>query len=115
MDSINELTKLVLAFREARDWAQFHKPKDLALSLMLEAAELAEHFQWKNDDEIAAQITEHRDEIADELCDVLYCTLVMAHDFDIDLGRAFLRKLKKNEEKYPVEKARGRHAKYDKL
>ena len=104
-----------LKFREERDWAQFHKPKDMALSLMLEAAELAEHFQWKNDEEAAAHIRDEKGELADELSDILYWTVVMSNDFGIDLMEAFKTKMAKNAAKYPIEKAKGRHTKYNRL
>ncbi|MBX7136889.1 MAG: nucleotide pyrophosphohydrolase [Oligoflexia bacterium] len=112
MATIEALTELVLRFRNERDWAQFHKPKDLAISLMLEAAEVAEHFQWRNDQEISEHVAAQREAIGDELSDVLYWVLVLAHDLKVDLPQAFQRKMKKNEQKYPVEKAKGRHSKY---
>ena len=112
MTTIAELVERVLRFRNERDWAQFHKPKDLAISLMLEAAEVAEHFQWRNDQEIAEHVEQQREAIGDELSDVLYWVLVLAHDLKVDLPRAFQSKMKKNELKYPVEKAKGRHSKY---
>jgi NTP pyrophosphatase (non-canonical NTP hydrolase) len=112
---LEDLQKRIVAFRDARDWKQFHNPKDMALSLALEAAELLEHFQWKNGKEIDAYIKKHKDEIADELVDVLYWVLLMSHDLKIDLKTAFDRKQKKNDKKYPVAKAKGRHAKYTEL
>ncbi|MFM1848445.1 MAG: hypothetical protein RL417_1919 [Pseudomonadota bacterium] len=112
MSDLKVLTEQILAFRAARDWAQFHKPKDMALSLMLEAGELAEHFQWKNEAEVQAHIEAKRAELGDELADVLYWVLLMAHDFGIDLPEAFRQKMVKNESKYPVDAARGRHTKY---
>ncbi len=115
MPDINELTQIIANFRNARDWKQFHNPKDMALSLMLEAAEVAEHFQWKNEAEMAAYIETNRGDIAEELADVFYWTLLMAHDFKIDLPASFLKKMEQNENKYPLEKARGVHTKYNKL
>ena len=115
MGDLKKLIERIIEFREERDWKQFHKPKDVVISLMLEAAEVAEHFQWKNDKEIAAHIEKHRDEIGEELSDVLYWVLLLSHDMGIDLLKAFERKMLKNEKKYPVEKARGKHTKYDKL
>jgi len=115
MPDIRELIDQVVAFRDERDWKQFHKPKDMAISLMLEAAEVGEHFQWKNDQETEEHIREHREDIGDELADVLYWVLLMSHDFDIDIVDAFSRKLEKSAVKYPVEKSKGNHMKYTEL
>ncbi len=115
MNSFAELIKRIIAFRDARDWKQFHNPKDCALSLSLEAGEVMEHFQWKNAEEMQKHIEEHREEIGDELADVLYWVILMSHDMDIDVLEALNRKMKKNEEKYPENKAKGKHTKYDKL
>ncbi len=112
MDSIQELTQKIVAFRDARDWKQFHNPKDVAISLVLEATEVLEHFQWKSADDIAAHLRAHTDDVGDELADTLYWVLLMAHDLGIDLGAAFARKMGENEGKYPVEKARGKFGKY---
>jgi len=95
MSDIKKLTKQIIDFRNARDWKQFHKPKDLALSLMLEAAEVGEHFQWKNDKEIQAYIKQHKNDIGEELADTFYWVLLMAHDLDVDLVKIFEKKMKK--------------------
>lgn len=113
--TLKELQKLAIKFRDARDWKQFHNPKDLALSIMLEAGELAEHFQWKNAKEIELHIKENRQHIADEMADVLNYLLTLANDLEIDLAAAAAAKLAKNDEKYPVAKAKGRHTKYTQL
>ena len=115
MSEIDTMLSRILAFRRERNWEQFHKPKDVAISLMLESAEVAEHFQWKNDQEIARHIELHRDSIGEELSDVLYWVLLMSHDLGIDLAAAFEKKMNKNETKYPVEKCRDRHTKYSEL
>ena len=112
---LDELQKKVLAFRDARDWKQFHNPKDLAISLLLEAAELLEHFQWKNPEEMLKHLKNNKEEIADELADVFYFVLIAANDFEIDLGEAMSKKLAKNEAKYPVDKSKGSHKKYTEL
>jgi NTP pyrophosphatase (non-canonical NTP hydrolase) len=112
---IEELTQMIEDFRQKRDWKQFHKPKDVAMSLSLEAAEVVEHFQWKSDEEIEEYTKESKDEIGDELADVFYWVLLLSHDLDIDIAEAFKRKMKENEEKYPVEKAKGSHDKYTDL
>lgn len=115
MAQLDEMTKRIVDFRDARDWKQFHNPKDLALSLVLEAAEVMEHFQWKNADEMAKHVKEDGEEIGDELADVLYWVLLMSHDLDIDLLAAFKRKMDENDKKYGVEKSKGKHTKYNKL
>lgn len=113
--SIENLTKRIIAFRNARDWKQFHNPKDLALSLVLEAAEVMEHFQWKNKEEIDKYVKENKIAIGEELADVLYWILLMCNDLKIDVLDALDKKMKINEAKYPVEKAKGKHTKYNKL
>ena len=111
-DDIKQMQQQIIAFNDARDWSQFHTPKDLALSLVLEAAEVLEHFQWKNETEIREHLSKNKDEVGEELCDSLYWILLMAHYFDIDLRKAFEKKMKQNEAKYPVAKAKGSHKKY---
>lgn len=115
MNQIEALTKRIIEFRDRRDWKQFHNPKDLALSLVLEATELMEHFQWKNPEEIKKHLAEKKEDVADELADVLYWVLLMSHDFDINIEQALLKKIEKNEAKYPEDKAKGSHAKYTEL
>lgn len=115
MNNLKELTEKIVAFRDARDWKQFHNPKDCAISLALEASEVLEHFQWKNKEEIAAYVKESKEDIADELADVLYWVILMSHDLDIDILDASEKKLNKSGLKYPVEKAKGVHTKYNKL
>lgn len=115
MSEIKELTKKVIAFRDERDWKQFHKPKDVAISLALEAAEVLEHFQWRTNEEIEEYIKTHKEEIGDELSDVLFWILTMGHDLHIDLAHAFNEKMLKNAKKYPAEKSKGKHTKYNEL
>jgi NTP pyrophosphatase (non-canonical NTP hydrolase) len=112
---LDNLTEKIIAFRDARDWKQFHNPKDLAISLSLEAAEVLEHFQWKSKEEIEEYIKTDKAHIGEELADVFSWVLIMCHDFQIDIIDACEKKIKQNEEKYPVEKAKGRHTKYTKL
>ncbi len=112
---IQQLTDDIIRFRNARKWKQFHNPKDLALSLVLEAAEVLEHFQWKNPGEIADHVKKNRGDIGEELADTFYWVLLLARDLKIDIAEAFKAKMKKNAAKYPVSKARGTHAKYNKL
>ena len=115
MPDLKTLTREVLAFRDERDWKQFHNQKDVAISLTLEAAELLEHFQWKTPAEIKEHIRTGKAEISDELADVFYYILVLCHDMDIDLAEALRAKLVKNAAKYPVSKSKGRITKYTKL
>jgi NTP pyrophosphatase (non-canonical NTP hydrolase) len=113
--SLEELAKLVLAFRHERDWKQFHNPKDQALSLVLEAAEFLELMQWRNGRELKRFLKENRSRVEEELADVLGWVLLIAHDLRIDLADAFARKVELNKKKYPVEKARGSARKYTEL
>ncbi len=115
MSDIKKLTEKIIKFRDERDWKQFHNPKDVALSLVLEAGEVVEHFQWKNKEEIDKYIETNKADIGEELADVLYWVLLMSHDLKIDILDALDKKIKKNEEKYPLEKAKGKHTKYNKL
>jgi NTP pyrophosphatase (non-canonical NTP hydrolase) len=115
MNKIKKLTSEIIKFRKERDWKQFHTPKDLAISLSLEAGEVLEHFQWKKPKETEQYIKEHKEEIADELADVFNFLLIMSHDLEIDLLKAGENKIKKNRLKYPIEKAKGRYTKYSKL
>lgn len=111
-DSIKELQDKIIAFRDARDWKQFHTPKDLAISLSLEAAELLEIFQWSGTD---LDVPEKRDKIREELADVLNYCFVLAHDLDLDIAEIVEAKLEQNGRKYPVEKAKGNAKKYTEL
>lgn len=115
MSSVNELQKLIVQFCNERDWNQFHNPKDLAVSLLLESSEVLEHFQWKNGDELANYINANKKEISHELADVLYWVLLMANNLDINISKALEEKMKINAKKYPVEKAKGKSNKYTKL
>jgi NTP pyrophosphatase (non-canonical NTP hydrolase) len=109
MSTLEDMTRRIIEFRDARDWKQFHNPKDLAISLVLEATEVLEHFQWKD------HIRANKADVADELADALYWIILMSNDLEIDVVDALDRKMKKNEAKYPVDKAKGKHTKYNKL
>jgi NTP pyrophosphatase (non-canonical NTP hydrolase) len=115
MNTLEELTRSVLKFREERNWQQFHNPKDVALSLTLEAAELLELMQWRSGEELEQHLKANREALADELADIFGWVLVLAHDRGIDLAEALTAKLAKNAAKYPVEKARGVAKKYTEL
>ena len=115
MKCIKSITKEIIKFRDARNWKQFHNPKDVSISLALEAAELLEHFQWKSPTEINLYVKTNKAEISEELADVLYWVLLLSHDLEINIQSALKQKIKKNAKKYPVKKAKGRHTKYNKL
>lgn len=116
MTQLEQLTELVTQFRRARNWEQFHNPKDQALSLVLEAGEVLEHFQWKNGDDVTAYLENGgRTELQKEMADVFILLLFLAHDQGVDLEQAVREKMAENELKYPVEKAYGVATKYTKL
>lgn len=108
----DETIQRVLRFRDDRDWRQFHTPKDLAISLSLEAAELLEVFQWSGTD---LECRDKLDRIREELADVMSCCVLMADVCGLDLDEILNAKVDKNAAKYPVEKARGSAAKYTEL
>lgn len=107
-----ETINKILKFRDDRDWKQFHNPKDLAISISLEAAELLEVFQWSGAD---VSNEGKQDKIKEELADVVNYCVLMADACELDLDGIVQGKIKINERKYPVEKAKGRRDKYDKL
>lgn len=107
-----ETIEQILKFRNDRNWKQFHNPKDLAISINLEAAELLEVFQWSADDLLCDN---KKDKIKEELADVLNYCILMADTCGFDLDEIIQEKLKKNNEKYPVEKAYGNKGKYTEL
>ena len=117
MSDLQALTAELLAFRDARDWRQFHSLRNLIVSLNLEAGELLELTQWKSDEEIAALADEPAtaEALRDECADILLYLLLIADTTGIDLLAAAEAKLVKNGEKYPVDKARGSRAKYTEL
>ena len=115
MSDIKKLTQKIIKFRDARDWGQFNNPKDCAISLALEAAEVLEHFQWKSAAEIKKYIRTNKKDVGEELADVLYWVFLISHDLGIDVSKALDEKMKQNEKKYPIEKAKGKHTKYNKL
>ena len=108
----DETIQRVLQFRDDRDWRQFHTPKDLAISLSLEAAELLEVFQWSGTD---LKCENKLSQIREELADVLSYCILMADVCGLDLDEIMNEKVAKNERKYPVEKSKGRAAKYTEL
>lgn len=115
MESIDELRKLAKSFAADRDWDQFHNPKDLAISLSLEAAEVLEHFQWKDQEETKSHVKNNKQELSYELADVLIYLLLLSNKTDIDLTQAVKEKLQIASKKYPVSKSKGNHKKYTEL
>ncbi len=110
----DELVLQVLAFRDRRDWRQFHNPKDLSISISLEAAELLELFQWKRPEEVAGLVADpqgHR-RVSWEMADILILLISLADILEVDLIKAAREKLKENDRKYPVARARGSARKY---
>lgn len=113
--SLESLTRRVLQHRDERNWAQFHTPKELAISLSVEAVELLSLMQWKNEAEVREVVERKHDKLQDELADVFHSVLLLANELNIDLGEALDQKLRKDAMKYPVEKAKGKNLKYDEL
>jgi dCTP diphosphatase len=111
---LSSLMNQMLAFRDEREWAQFHTPKNLATALAIEAAELQELMLWKSEEEVAGLIASKpgHGELSDEIADILIYGLLFCESAGIDPEVAIHTKLKKNAEKYPVEKARGNAKKY---
>ena len=114
-DPFHDLRDALRQFAAERDWDQFHSPKNLAIALNVEAAELLEHFQWLSDAESAAIPPEQRVKVREELADVLLYLIRLADKLDVDLALAAAEKISTNAEKYPVHKARGSSKKYTEL
>jgi NTP pyrophosphatase (non-canonical NTP hydrolase) len=112
---MQDILRKIRAFRDERDWMKFHDPKNLAVSITIEAAELLEHFQWKDEKAVDQHVRDNRDEIAEEIADVAMYLAELADNLGIDLIQAMEAKLEKNAKKYPVAKAKGVATKYDKL
>ncbi|PLS39418.1 nucleotide pyrophosphohydrolase [Carnobacterium maltaromaticum] len=106
---MDDLIKEINQFRDDRDWRQFHNAKDLALSVSLEASELLENFQWKSSEESIADDLEN---IKDEIADVMIYSLMLADDLGLSVEEIIKNKIKKNGEKYTIEKSKGKKEKY---
>ncbi|MFH1369127.1 MAG: nucleotide pyrophosphohydrolase [Elusimicrobiota bacterium] len=113
--TINQMLAKIRKFRDARDWMQFHDPKNMAISIILEASELLENFQWKSKNEVVEYIKSHKKEVEEEIADIAMYLFELSDILDINLLSAMDKKLKKNAKKYPVRKAKGKHTKYTKL
>lgn len=109
MSDISELMRQLIAFRDARDWKQFHNPKDLAIALSIESAELLEAFLWKSSEEAS------KDKIKEELADVLAYAFLLANECGLDIVEIVSAKIEANSRKYPVDKSRGSAKKYNEI
>ena len=115
MPELEELRDAIRKFRDERDWMQFHIPKNLACSIVIEAAELLEHFQWKNATESEAAALDKRHELAQEIADVAIYLTELVDNLGINLAEAVQEKLRINSAKYPSDKAKGTAKKYSQL
>lgn len=109
MSEINEIIQALLKFRNERDWEQFHNPKDLALAISVESAEMLELFLWKNPEEA------DKEKVKEELADILSFTFLLADKYGFDIKQIILDKIKANGQKYPIDKAKGNAKKYTEL
>ncbi|QCX38665.1 nucleotide pyrophosphohydrolase [Aureibaculum algae] len=109
MSEIKEIITELIKFRDKRDWEQFHNPKDLAVALNIEAGELLENFLWKSHEEA------NKDKVKEELADVFAYAFLLAEKYNFDVKEIVLEKIKKNGEKYPIDKAKGTAKKYNEL
>jgi len=114
-DSISELTARIRNFVAAREWQQFHNPKDMAVAIAAEAGELLQHFVWQQPDQVEKRADERRDEIASEIADVGILLFEMADLLGMNLGEVMEAKIARNEHRYPEDKARGNNLKYNEL
>ncbi len=114
-DSIVDLTARIRTFVAARDWEQFHNPKDMAVAIAAEAGELMQHFVWQQPDQVERRAVEKREEIASEIADVAILLFEMADLLGMKLGEVMEAKIERNEIRYPAEKSRGNNLKYNEL
>lgn len=117
IETISDALDAVVAFRDRRDWSQYHTPRHLSTAISIEAGELQESLLWKTDEEVGEMLQdpESRETVADEVGDILILAFLFCHETGIDPLESVQRKLAKNADKYPVEKARGRSEKYSDL
>ena len=114
-NSLESLTREICAFRDARDWRQFHNPKELAVAITAEAGELLQHFVWQSPEQSEQRVRDRREELESEMADVAILLLELAHNCEINLAGAIRTKLARNEDRYPVGKAKGSNKKYNEL
>ncbi|KAB2946444.1 MAG: nucleotide pyrophosphohydrolase (plasmid) [Candidatus Methanoperedens sp.] len=120
MDSktdLHELKEIIRTFCEERDWDKYHNAKDLAIGIAIEASELLEHFIFKSDKEVEECFnnTEKKEQISEEMADVLFLLLRLSQRYNIELSDELIKKIGKNVEKYPIEKIKGSNKKYTEL
>lgn len=113
--TLESLTSEIRDFRDARDWLQFHNPKELAVAITAEAGELLQHFVWQSPEQSEQRIIERRSDIESEIADVAILLFELADNCQIDLAAAMRAKLARNNERYPVTKAKGSNKKYNEL
>ncbi|MAY82435.1 MAG: nucleotide pyrophosphohydrolase [Deltaproteobacteria bacterium] len=113
--TLRDLSAQVAKFNEDRDWSQYHNPRNLAMSVSVEAGELLELFLWSRDDGPQPPVESRNAKVREEVADVAICLLNLCHRMDIDLAQAVIEKLEINAKRYPVEKAKGRMEKYGEL
>lgn len=114
-NSIDSLTSEIRAFRDARDWRQFHNPKELAVAITAEAGELLQHFVWQSPEQSEQRVKDRSAEIESEMADVAILLFELADNCGVNLAGAIRTKLARNEERYPVAKSRGSNKKYNEL
>ena len=114
-NTIESLTSEIRTFRDARDWKQFHNPKELAVAITAEAGELLQHFVWQNPAQSEQRVIERGAAIADEIADIAMLLFELADNLQLNLAEIMRAKLARNEVRYPVEKARGSNRKYNEL
>ena len=115
--TITDLKEQVRRFVRERDWEQYHSPKELAIGLSIEAAELLEHFRFRRDEEVAARLRDPKElrAVAHELADVLYFTLALCNNLNLDAAQILQEKMAISARRYPVAQARGKNLKYTEL
>jgi NTP pyrophosphatase (non-canonical NTP hydrolase) len=113
--NLKDLYLKLLDFRRDRDWEQFHNPKNLAISISLEAAELLENFQWQNLEESLKFAQENKEKISEEVADLLIYIFYLCNDLGIDFIDAIDKKIEVNSKKYPIDKSKGKSNKYNEL
>jgi NTP pyrophosphatase (non-canonical NTP hydrolase) len=112
---LKSITEKIIQFRDNRDWAQYHDPKNLSQALSIEAAELQEIFLWKTSDESRDLNHDEIERVKEELADIFIYLTYLCHEFKTDLFEEVLRKIEKNAVKYPIEKSKGSSKKYNEL
>jgi len=112
---LEEIIEKVIKFRDERNWEKFHNPKNLSISISIEANELLEHFQWKDLKESKEYAEKNKSKISSEIADIIIYLLYLCHDLNINLADSIDKKIKENNSKYPVSKSKGKSLKYNQL